>query len=164
MKDALAVYPCTHRERCYGESTHLCPSGISLYPQGTQLMPTPLLLQIRYIPVPTGNANTGQYWQSGYPVYPCTHRERNFFSHIEIISCGISLYPQGTQHYWVISKIWNRYIPVPTGNAPTVYSDDEGKTVYPCTHRERWFIHCETSSNFGISLYPQGTRHADTFS
>ena len=92
-------------------------SGISLYPQGTLYRLLVLVDNIRYIPVPTGNAM----------------RENKGLK----IICGISLYPQGTPTVKIEDINKKRYIPVPTGNATVTTQIIAAVAVYPCTHRER---------------------------
>ena len=114
----IAVYPCTHRERFCNFRNFISHPGISLYPQGTPKVTIMTNPPVRYIPVPTGNAQETLQLTDLFLVYPCTHRERIIYQNKIMGLNGISLYPQGTQCVLCTLKIHGRYIPVPTGNAP----------------------------------------------
>ena len=90
------VYPCTHRERSTVFIFHYFYNGISLYPQGTHEQSINNTMNTRYIPVPTGNAESTGITVNAQTVYPCTHRERLVAGLPLQLLIGISLYPQGT--------------------------------------------------------------------
>ena len=152
------VYPCTYRERLNHIRYRYLERGISLYLQGTPLMPSTNRALQRYIPVPTGNASSHLIVTLVISVYPCTYRERSLFF-LDLCSyCGISLYLQGTLRFWLYNCLNWRYIPVPTGNARPIIFNCFLISVYPCTYRERPSDIVIMSSCSGISLYLQGTR------
>ena len=71
----FAVYPCTYRELVKCRLGRRDDNGISLYLQGTRLLPFYYLLNSRYIPVPTGNSLLLYQLNPLMTVYPCTYRE-----------------------------------------------------------------------------------------
>ena len=152
-----SVYPCTYRERADRDGGSASYSGISLYLQGTQNYIVQNKNTVRYIPVPTGNADIVPIPAGEKPVYPCTYRERlNELKRLEKLG-GISLYLQGTHALPAIKELNERYIPVPTGNAFIIIPMTITITVYPCTYRERPANDKIIIAMRGISLYLQGT-------
>ena len=72
-------------------------TGISLYLQGTPSRQDYEHETERYIPVPTGNSNTGEILAFDTTVYPCTYRELFELLALFVALVGISLYLQGTR-------------------------------------------------------------------
>ena len=110
--------------------------GISLYLQGTLQQGCFCWIQLRYIPVPTGNSLTIFCILALFTVYPCTYRELFKKNFCFLCSYGISLYLQGTLLYLLELYIKTRYIPVPTGNSQIHQYLKRPQPVYPCTYRE----------------------------
>ena len=111
-----SVYPCTYRELFSTKILYVIVSGISLYLQGTLLIPSSFLPSIA--------------------VYPCTYRELRWRNGKTKNRNGISLYLQGTLIAAYCHFLSTRYIPVPTGNSVCKWCPHNEDTVYPCTYRE----------------------------
>ena len=71
----MPVYPCTYRELKLATALPFDKCGISLYLQGTHFYLTKKTVNLRYIPVPTGNSTNGDICMKTETVYPCTYRE-----------------------------------------------------------------------------------------
>ena len=70
-----SVYPCVYREHIAASFSTFSPSGLSLCIQGTQEPPPPTPLNMRFIPVYTGNTILISTLRKIPPVYPCVYRE-----------------------------------------------------------------------------------------
>ena len=139
------VYPCAYREH---ETIHIILkilSGLSLCIQGTQ---TPFLVEImdvRFIPVHTGNTLYLIYPLTHKTVYPCAYREHIHYTIIHVQKIGLSLCIQGTLSQTLITAHTTRFIPVHTGNTDFQYYSPLEFAVYPCAYREH--------SNYNILFY-----------
>ena len=69
------VYPCVYREHTKWQSSGFTGIGLSLCIQGTQEPPPPTPLNMRFIPVYTGNTILISTLRKIPPVYPCVYRE-----------------------------------------------------------------------------------------
>ena len=111
-----AVYPCVYREHssivgCLGRKI-----GLSLCIQGTQLNDLSLIIQIRFIPVYTGNTYFRRAGAIVLVVYPCVYREHRCTSTEWGNINGLSLCIQGTRKF---SRLAHSHF-----------------AVYPCVYRE----------------------------
>ena len=70
---------------------------------------------------------------------------------------GLSLCIQGTYHEKLPHQHARRFIPVYTGNIPTVIFFNLFSTVYPCVYREHQVSFSEFRLVYGLSLCVQGT-------
>ena len=140
-----SVYPCAYREHELNLLRLVMQRGLSLCIQGTQ---TPFLVEImdvRFIPVHTGNTLYLIYPLTHKTVYPCAYREHIHYTIIHVQKIGLSLCIQGTLSQTLITAHTTRFIPVHTGNTDFQYYSPLEFAVYPCAYREH--------SNYNILFY-----------
>ena len=70
-----SVYPCVYREHNEPQCKHANATGLSLCIQGTQRDYKIYYRIKRFIPVYTGNTQSGLEFDGRYAVYPCVYRE-----------------------------------------------------------------------------------------
>ena len=110
----------------------------------------------------TGNTFFHYQWLRGQPVYPCVYREHTHLAPSNIFDCGLSLCIQGTRRSIYARIVYERFIPVYTGN--TLHSGivNISCAVYPCVYREHKIICANRTGSGGLSLCIQGTRFCAT--
>ena len=91
-----SVYPCVYREHITVESPINSFCGLSLCIQGTLTRGLTDTVELRFIPVYTGNTVTSKW--------------------VVMRTDGLSLCIQGTRHIYHQTYRWYRFIPVYTGN------------------------------------------------
>ena len=91
-----AVYPCVHREHFIFGIDSCLMSGLSLCAQGTSVIWFYRFRGARFIPVCTGNITESINNFIIDTVYPCVHREHNWYLTWLIRCSGLSLCAQGT--------------------------------------------------------------------
>ena len=111
------VYPCVYRERVDNSRVYWSTVGLSLCIQGTLLAQKLPPIQLRFIPVYTGNAGNGIIVSVADSVYPCVYRERSRKTTAPALTAGLSLCIQGTPVSHFPRLVPGRFIPVYTGNA-----------------------------------------------
>ena len=74
------VYPCVYREHKKNSITFKPVNGLSLCVQGTPHALPQLQLQLRFIPVCTGNTPIRWLLFVLTPVYPCVYREHSNYN------------------------------------------------------------------------------------
>ena len=95
-KKLLAVYPCAYREHDYKNNEFVSKLGLSLCIQGTYVNARLNQLNVRFIPVHTGNIDNYSQWIVLTAVYPCAYREHMLQINGKNLVYGLSLCIQGT--------------------------------------------------------------------
>ena len=134
----MAVYPCVYRELINYLALAPAVNGLSLCIQGTPKLGALRNMDMRFIPVYTGNSFICLRLFYNCTVYPCVYRELIESPLICNANAGLSLCIQGTL---LINKNYS-------------FSN----SVYPCVYRElsSWFS--KPLFFRGLSLCIQGTR------
>ena len=133
----ISVYPCVYREHIIGIRsiefrTWFIPvytgntiaviiipiglAGLSLCIQGTHNTVNLVPDFQRFIPVYTGNTTAESMQTAMDTVYPCVYREHIYQNFHYIRRHGLSLCIQGTQLSMQMWWLYQRFIPVYTGN------------------------------------------------
>ena len=110
------VYPCVYREHNTPVSATMGYVGLSLCVQGTSLMSHQSRIELRFIPVCTGNIVGSLVKKIICSVYPCVYREHDSIFNDKNFNTGLSLCVQGTCQARKSYDLTKRFIPVCTGN------------------------------------------------
>ena len=116
----LTVYPCAYREHSLSCPVAYSPSGLSLCIQGTYIVIKGAFTNSRFIPVHTGNMIADILYCSIISVYPCAYREHSYWWPAKNMAIGLSLCIQGTLTTTSVNIKYSRFIPVHTGNIPSL--------------------------------------------
>ena len=139
------VYPSVYREHGAYVGAHGLNSGLSLCVQGTPIQNWYSIINIRFIPVCTGNIILVLLFFHCRQVYPCVYREHTPIWCLILFLIGLSLCVQGTSHAGTEPANSIRFIPVCTGNILLECATNPWLTVYPCVYREH--------TNYNILFY-----------
>ena len=115
------------------------------------------MIDIRFIPVRTGNMYIFNHTNHRKAVHPCAYREHVVELNAHVKMCGSSLCVQGTLEDTGICRMGIRFIPVRTGNISRIGLLKPSRTVHPCAYREHLTKLFEYHFRYGSSLCVQGT-------
>ena len=96
-------------------------------------------------------------WEFRRPVYPCVYREHPIKTAYLAVDLGLSLCIQGTLTALIPDVVFQRFIPVYTGNTSYFNVANTTCTVYPCVYREHAIKLGIEDVPCGLSLCIQGT-------
>ncbi len=113
-----SVYPRTHGEQSETTQSKRDNSGLSPYSRGTVPPNFNTRINVRFIPVLTGNSYSLHPACLVLPVYPRTHGEQEGVMTEYEINRGLSPYSRGTAGILRLYYLYLRFIPVLTGNSP----------------------------------------------
>ena len=105
----------------------------------------------------TGNIGDVVPSVAGLAVYPCVYREHTTEYCVPVQMPGLSLCIQGTFEQGAIINLYDRFIPVYTGNIVRSIIWFVASAVYPCVYREHVCPCINNSFALGLSLCIQGT-------
>ena len=123
-------------------------------PGRAPLQPAPC----RFIPAPAGNARSGGYCSSGWPVHPRACGERSVATAIADGISGSSPRLRGTRCHRRRSRRSERFIPAPAGNAIVNPVSHPSEPVHPRACGERAASRAQSTHVAGSSPRLRGTR------
>ncbi len=159
---AVLVYPRTYGEHNGDIDARDGVYGLSPYLRGTHINEYGASINVRFIPVLTGNTINSFDICHITPVYPRTYGEHIRGGQATVLRHGLSPYLRGTpcpQHAVIIKT---RFIPVLTGNTRSLMFISLCIPVYPRTYGEHLVTGRELNQFCGLSPYLRGTRQCET--
>ena len=153
-----AVHPHARGERSISQPQLKRGHGSSPRPWGTLVVVVVVVLVVRFIPTPVGNAGFVVSVVSVWSVHPHARGERSGAVVSDRYEGGSSPRPWGTLHITTPTETRSRFIPTPVGNARSGCGRCVGRTVHPHARGERRVRGFGGIRLVGSSPRPWGTR------